>query len=176
MAKRFGRNQRRQMREEIAKAQRAHEYATNRYRDAERERARLEERLARWATEILHLLGRDSAFNEQLTRYRTAGHMPTLKLLPIRNAPVAPLPGDVPRYERISDVIEACIMRCRIKSNDLERMIAVEIGDHMGTLVAYGVPEERRRKWSPRDIEMIGQLIANEMAQHLAADNQRKRA
>ena len=159
MAKRFGRNQRRHMREEIAKKDQM--LATSRS-----EAAALRHRLTEWSTEILHLLGSDSAFNEQLRRIRNEGLLDRLQLSPIP-APVF-MRDRAPQWERVSDVITACIMRCQIRSDDLRGQIAVEIGDHMGQLVAYAISEDRRQAWTPRDIRYMAEMIANEMANHLA--------
>lgn len=173
MAKRFGRNQRRHMREEIAAKNEMLTEALNRSRERGREAAELRQRLENWATEILHLMGPDHAFNEQLQRYRSRGDMESrLRLQPVMHP--QPIKSSEPvHYERVQDVIEACIMRCRIKSNDLGGMIAVEIGDHMGALVGYGLPRDRRERWTPRDITYIATLIANKMADHLASEQNR---
>lgn len=176
MSKRFGRNQKRRLREEIAAKNEMLSEALNRSAERAADARYLRQRLEEWATEILHLMGPDSAFNEKLTRYRTEGLMDRLRLNPVR-APIT-MRDSAPRWEKVSDVIEACILRCQIKSDDLHGMIAVEIGDHMGSLVGYGLPEDRRKAWTPRDINTIANLIANEMAVHLIKQGQpeRKRA
>lgn len=177
MARRFGRNQRRHMREEIirrdeaiaAKNEQLSE-ALNRSAERGREAAELRQRLEDWATEILHLMGRDHAFNEQLARYRSEGLMDRLRLQPVMRPNIAPRGSTPPQWEKVSSVIEACIMRCRISGDHLSGMIAVEIGDHMGALVGYGLPTERRKSWTPRDIRKVAELIANKMAQHLRVE------
>jgi len=165
MAKRFGRNQRRAMREKLATKDEMLTEALNRSGERQREIQQLRARLTDWATEILYLMGSDSAFNEQLRRIATAGSFDRLHLSPVP-APITSR-DEKPQWERVSDVITACILRCQIKSDDLRGQIAVEIGDHMGPLVAYGLPIERRLAWSPRDTRYIAELIANKMASHL---------
>lgn len=174
MARRFGRNQRRQMRAEIA----ALELNLDQQRAATRRElenaATLRGRLTDWAEEILYLMGSDSAFNEQLRRIRNPGAIDRLMLSPVRSMPIA-MRDEPPAWERVSDVITACIMRCQLKADDLSGTIAVEIGDHMGPLVAYALPEERRRNWSPRDIRRIAELVANEMAAYLLTSQEKQR-
>lgn len=170
MARRFGRNQRRQMQERIVNLLAAQAEVHDYLREARDEARELRQRLEKWASEILHLMGPDHAFNEQLRRYRTANEFESrLHLRPVMR-PAAFRSSEPVQVERVRDVIEACIMRCHIKSDDLGAMIAVEIGDHMGTLVGYGLPRDRRERWTPRDINYIATLIANKMADHLASE------
>ena len=177
MAKRFGRNQRRQMREQIADLD--HKLAAQREatRRVANDAEALRHRLTDWAKEILHLMGSDSAFNEQLRRVRNVGGMDPLMLSPVHASTIA-MRDQPPQWERVSDVITACLMRCRLKSDDLRGQIALEISDHMGQLAAYALPEARRRNWSPRDIRYMAELIAQELAAYLLASDapERQRA
>ncbi len=166
MARRFGRNQRRQMREQIATAQRAHAYATDRYREAEKTANQLRDRLERWAEEIRHIMGDDSAFNEQLRviRMRRENMHDTLRLSPIRA-----LPGlsskEPPVYDTVGDIINVAIFRCM--TGDLGRHIELKIVGPDGALVGYGLSKDLERRWSPRTIRYVADMIALEMARHL---------
>lgn len=174
MAKRFGRNQRRHLREEIATKNELLSEALNRSAARGREAAELRNRLTRWAEEILHLMGEDSAFNEQLRRVRSNGMLDRLMLSPVP-APIS-MRDRAPRWEQVSSVIEACILRCNIKSDDLRGHVAVEIGDHMGSLAGYAMSRDRREAWTPRDIHYVAELIANQMAKVLAHERKGKAA
>ena len=170
MARRFGRNQRRQLREQLAKAERAHAYATDRYRTAEREQGRLRQRLEDWAQEIRHIMGADSAFNEHLAARRQHYPESSLRLRPIMSLPIGPRDA-APVWDRVEDVIEVGIFRCM--GRDLGQHIALEIVGPDGALVAYGLSKDMERRWSPRSIRYFADMIATEMARHLVIEDER---
>ncbi len=173
MAKRFGRNQRRHMREEIARLDRAHRYAVDRYEQAERDAGVLRSRLERWATDIRHLLGDESAFNETVRRIEVDNvrdYGGGLRLAP-QSPTVAPVRtrGEMPFYGSVSTVIEAALYVANVSVDIRERMsqqVRIRLTGRNGD-VAYAMNSERHHAWSPRDVDEIGRMIAHEMAKFL---------
>lgn len=173
MSKRFGRNQRRHMRDEIATSREMLSEAMNRSAARGREVAELKHRLTSWAGDIAQLLGPESAFNEQVMRreirdMRALGG--ALRMLPpVRLS--APLlgPDEVPQFAEVGSVIEAAIYLARVDGDEAGRMrgqIRIFLESRNGD-VAYAMNDDRHRRWSPRDIEYMSQMIALEMAKHL---------
>lgn len=176
MAKRFGRNQRRHMREEIATKNELLSEALNRSAARGREAAELRSRLERWAGDVMRLMGDDSAFNERVKRmsiddgYAAGGQLrlsPTYDLGPIG-------PRDAPPL-MVQTVITALIWRLHMSRDEFRPMIRIELENRFREPVGYALAEDHR--WTERDIEYLSRRIATEMATLLnSVDKPRRRA
>ena len=168
MAKRFGRNQRRKMRQQIETLEVEKAHVEKIYGQARDRAWQLEQRLYDWAREIRHLLGDNSAFNEQLRRYRMDPWQDTLMLQPVISLDIHQMKDSAPQIDSVPAIIEALIFRAR--SKNFENIISIEIVGPDGTLVGYGLTKDRCRDWSPRTIEATARMIAIEMARYLAVN------
>lgn len=175
MGKRFGRNQRRKLREEnqqlmntcmeLARDRAGFEKLANEWRD----------RIDRWASEIRYLLGDNSAFNETLKRVRVEN----LDALGGRlrlcndNQPVSFTVKSLLVEESFS-IIEAFYMTARVEPDRYKPNITVLIEDRDGNAVALAVDRQRLTNWSPRVIRENAQMIALQMAQFYDAERRKR--
>ncbi len=178
MAKRFGRNQRRHMREEIATKNELLSEALNRSAARGREAAELRSRLETWARDVMRLMGDDSAFNERVKRmavddrYVDMGwHLtnPIVDMPPIsRDArPMPPM--------TVRTIITALIWRLHMSRDEFRPMIRIELENRFKEPVGYALAKDHR--WTERDIEYLSRRIATEMATLLnSVDKPRRRA
>lgn len=176
MSKRFGRNQRRKLREEVANLTASRDLHVQRTVRAQAETRELALRLSTWAEDIAHMLGRESAFNEQVMRQqvrdvRSFGGalrmMPPVRLLAPTRGPEEP-----PQFASVENVIEAAIYLARIDGPPADRMrrqLRIVLESRNGD-VAYAMSDDRHRRWSPRDVRYMAEMIALEMARHLVAE------
>lgn len=176
MAKRFGRNQRRHMREEIATKNELLSEALNRSAARGREAAELRARLERWAADVMRLMGDDSAFNERAKRmsiddsYAAYGELrlsPSYDLGPIGPRAAPPM--------MVQTIITALIWRLHMSRDEFRPMIRIELENRFKEPVGYALAEDHR--WTERDIEYLSRRIATEMATLLnSVDKPRRRA
>lgn len=163
MAKRFGRNQRRKMREALAEKQDALENAVIGRVEERRRANELEARLSRWAKDVVQLMGRDSAFNEQVRRMQVSEstlqsgrfRFPTVNI-----ARFSPHPMRMP-VASVQTVLEALIWRLHLSREELRPMIRIELENRYAQPVGYALAEDHR--WTERDIEYLSRRIAVEM-------------
>ena len=177
MARRFGRNQRRHMREEIATKNEMLSEALNRSRERKLEADELRSRLHRWAEDVAQLMGPDSAFNEQVRRMavedvRSFGGR--LRLNPVDLTRIVPRSAPVPMTS-VETIISALIWRLHLSRDEFRPMIRVELENRYAEPVGYALAEEHR--WTERDVRYLAERIAREMTDLLNAgvDKRRKR-
>lgn len=182
MAKRFGRNQRRQMREQITRMYQHQAEAMDNLGRVQKERQRLADRLTAWAKDIAHLLGPESAFNEQVMRQEVrdvhAFGDALRMLLPVKLVGPTPSPEDMPQFASVGSVIEAAIYLARVHepmADKMRRELRIVLESRNGDL-AYAMNDDRHCRWSPQDINFMARMIAEKMAEHLATEDRRKRA
>jgi hypothetical protein len=175
MARRFGRNQRRQMREEIATKNELLSEALNRSAARGREVDMLRGRLEQWAGEVVHLMGRDSAFNERVAKMTVNDrYMDRLRLRPIEFVPLGRGPDRMP-VATVETIITALIWRLRMSRDEFQHMIRIELEARDATPVGYALPIEHH--WTRRDQEYLARRIAAEMVDVLnGVDKDRRRA
>lgn len=178
MAARFGRNQRRKMRDALTEKDRQISVmnemlteAMNRSAACGREVASLRQRLEAWARDVMHLMGEDSAFNERVRRmtiderYAGAGQLefaPIVDLSPVsRSMKASATPITV------RTVITALIWRLHMSRDEFRPMIRIELENRFKQPVGYALSPEHR--WTPRDAEYLSRRIADEMVTHLNA-------
>lgn len=176
MAKRFGRNQRRHMREEIATKNELLSEALNRSAARGREANELRGRLETWARDVMHLMGDDSAFNERVKRMAVDDRyadMGRLQLSPIYDlGPIGP--RDAPPL-MVQTIITALIWRLHMSRDEFRPMIRIELENRFKEPVGYALAEDHR--WTERDIEYLSRRIATGMATLLnSVDKPRRRA
>lgn len=179
MAKRFGRNQRRKLREENAQLM-------NTCMDMARDRAAFEklanewrDRINHWASEVRYLLGENSAFNETLKRVRVdnvnalGGRLRLPKEEPLSIATPSATLKALSVEENFS-VIESFVMTARVQSDRFKPIITVIVEDRDGNTVALAVDRQRLTNWSPRVIRQNADSIAFQMAQFYDAERRRR--
>lgn len=176
MSKRFGRNQRRKMREEIAMKNEMLSEALGRSDAKAREVQELRNRLSLWAEDIAHLLGPESAFNERVMRREVRdihAFSGVLQMLPpVRLLTPARVPEEMPQFASIGSVIEAAIYLARLGGSPADKMrreLRIVLESRNGD-VAYAMSDARHRRWSPRDVRYMADIIALEMAEHLSQE------
>jgi hypothetical protein len=165
------------MREEIATKNDLLSEALNRSAARGREAQELRSRLSTWAEDIAHLLGPESAFNEQVMRrevrdIRAFGG--ALQMLPpVRLMAAGPRGSEeAPQFVRTENVIEAAIYLARIdgpEADKMRRQLRIVLESRNGS-VAYAMGDDRHRHWSPRDVDYMARMIALAMAKHLAVE------
>ena len=173
MAKRFGRNQRRKMRDELsAKASQIDSLSTRLDR-ANRDYGEISVRLHRWAQDVLDLAGPDSAFNEMMrqvevdARQFDYGRMDLAApvQMPLRHAD-----RRYPFYVMPEKVIEAMIYTAHLDSDITLRMreqVRICIQSKSGK---YALAVSDDRNWTSRDVDVLSRMIAQEIAQFRASD------
>lgn len=178
MSKRFGRNQRRKMRAQLADIQDKFEKAVVTGCDERRRANELAGRLERWARDIQNLLGHESAFNEQVRRMEVESLRSfdgRLRLSPQRDIarfdPVSEI--SVAYQGSVSSIIEAAIYVANVSSElrgHMREQVRILLQSRNGDL-GYVMNREPHHGWTSRDIEHIAQLIAREMANYAAGEN-----
>lgn len=167
MSKRFGRNQRRKMREEIAAAKAAHDHVSEKLAKSQREYDELSVRLHRWAQDVLDLIGKDSAFNEaihhiELENLRDMGGVMNFS----RPAPLLGPYDKKPVYFDPGTVIQALIYTAHLDADIVTRMreqIRVSIESRNGK---YAVAISNDREWTSRDVDVFSRMIAREISEY----------
>lgn len=184
MSRRFGRNQRRAMRETIAEKDRQiavsnemFSEVSNRSAARKREADELRGRLETWARDVMRLMGDDSAFNERVKRMTVDERFAGGGLLQL--APIVDLPpisrGVEPMPTTVQTVISALIWRLHMSRDEFRPMIRIELENRFKEPVGYALAEDHR--WTERDIEYLSRRIAGEMATLLnSVDKPRRRA
>lgn len=178
MSKRFGRNQRRQMREQIAGLAAYGREAFDKYERVSREARELRDRLERWAHDVVQLMGRDSAFNEQIARrgvedvYAMGGE---LRLSPARLLPVTRRPGAMP-VAAVETVMRALIWRLNVSRDEFMPKVRIILENRYREPVGYALEPDHR--WTDRDVAYLAEQIARDMTALLnqGVDTPRKRA
>ena len=160
MAKRFGRNQRRKMREEIAAANEWADYWQHWAEQYRHNAVVLRGRLNRWADDVRSLMGADSAFNEQISRVRSDPWGPTIRLNPQSHC-VATMPFAPVEAIEAQRVIEALIYRLDVKRDNYSEMVRIELVNEREETIAYAVSE--RHFWTEKDEEVLTRMIAGEI-------------
>ena len=174
MSKRFGRNQRRKLREEIATKNEMLSEALNRSRARKIEADELRSRLHTWAEDVAQLMGPDSAFNEQVRRmgvedvHSFGGR---LQLAPIRLSPVAPTFAG--QMTSVETVINALIWRLHLSRDEFRHLIRIELENRYAEPVGYALLPDHI--WTQRDIDYLAQGIARKMVAHLNIPKERQR-
>lgn len=178
MSKRFGRNQRRHMRERIANLLAAQAEAHDHLRKARDEASELRSRLHRWAEDVAQLMGPDSAFNEQVRRMavedvRSFGGR--LRLSPVDLMQIVPRSAPVP-VTSVVTIIEALIWRLHLSRDEFRPMVRIELENRYAEPVGYALAEDHR--WTERDVRYLAERIAREMTDLLngAIDKRKRRA
>lgn len=178
MSKRFGRNQRRKMREALAERQDAFERAVIREIEERRRANELSSRLHRWAEDVAQLMGPDSAFNEQVRRMavedvRSFGGR--LRLSPVDLMRIVPRSAPVPMTSVVT-IIEALIWRLHLSRDEFRPMVRIELENRYAEPVGYALAEDHR--WTERDVRYLAERIAREMTDLLngAIDKRKRRA
>lgn len=169
MSKRFGRNQRRKMRAEIAELMESRERITMRFVDERRRNNELSAQLSSWAQDVVDLIGRDSAFNlqAQSIAVQDVGVFGDSINLDqgVRLARMGGVvkPGDVPTLIPARQVIRALIWRLRLSTDGLGTQVRIQLENEHREPVAYVLGVDQR--WTERDIR----YIANDIARKLIA-------
>ena len=180
MSKRFGRNQRRKLRatnDALSTALSAEKFfrarADERHaRELEKAKDELGQTLAqveRWAEDIVHLAGTESAFNFHVRNFdvknlRSLG--PFLRLAPLSPVKRRAFSDAVPELHPVH-VIDAAIYLAQVDQSFADKMRSIvrvrlsSVGDFLG----YAFNTDRHQNLSPRDIDGIAEMIANEMAE-----------
>jgi hypothetical protein len=163
MAKRFGRNQRRKMRDEIASVQWELKSSRKSENETNARYVELSRRLTSWAEEVLRLMGQDSAFNEQVRRMavedvRSYGGV-------LRLAPPIRMPVFSPREKPIPlssyTVIEALIWRLHVSADEFSDMVRIELENRHAESVGYAL--SRKLGWGEKDAEYLARQIARQL-------------
>lgn len=163
MAKRFGRNQRRAMREEISRIGEERSITRGQLVRSEQRFSALENRLGQWADDVLRLMGPDSAFNEQVRRMTVHENCGDVLRLETRITPSYRSFNEPPVVA--SMVIEALIWRLHMSSDDLSHKIRIVLENRHGEPVGYAL--HKSHVWSTKDQNYLAQRIADEMVHHL---------
>ncbi len=164
MSRRFGRNQRRRLREEIASKNEMLSEALNGSAARGREAAELRSRLHLWAEDIAQLMGPDSAFNERVRRMAVEDAYALgdrLRIIPVDLMEIVPRSAQAPNAS-VETIIEALIWRLHISREEFRPMIRIELTNRHAEPVGYALAEDHR--WTERDICQLAQRIAREMA------------
>lgn len=178
MSKRFGRNQRRKMRAEIAELREGLERMTMRYVDERRRANNLESNLTAWATDVTQLIGRDSAFNQQAQRIAVQdvdvfGGRVNLDY-GVRLMPTDVVKGgETPRYIPARSVIQALIWRLRLSTDGLQNLVRIHLENERREPVAYVLGVDQR--WTERDIRYVAEDIARKLTEFLNKGNKHDR-
>lgn len=173
MSKRFGRNQRRKMREEIARKTEAHERASALASYQSDIARRLEQELRDWDDEITHLLGVYSAFRRttpDLSSRHPLREMPIEERLSFAQAwrevdlSVMMQPIEMMRVRMFRFLTS--IDQEPVRMNWLIRLI--ETNYHEAT-VGYSMadPLWRHGGFGPRDVDWLARDIARKMKLHI---------
>lgn len=164
MGKRFGRNQRRKLREE-------NEQLMNTCMDMARDRAafeklahEFEQRMADWAQEVRYLLGENSAFNETLKRVRVRNLEVLEGRLRLSDDNPYVVAGEMLAFEQSVSVIEAFVITARLEPHPYKPLVTVIIEDRFGNTVGLAVDRARLNNWSPRIIHETARTIVTEIA------------
>lgn len=170
MAKRYGRNQRRKHREEIAATQADLEKTTARYRGVLSELWHLEEVIKDWDCDVRELLGAYSAFLIEMPTVR--GRVEPFR---IDN----PKPCDpFPTFEVLSPTMSAVRVintlrhEISVRNNPhtpyLEQIVRLSHDDGNGPTIhtCYSIDGKTLMRLGKRDIPALAQKIAYEMAAH----------
>jgi hypothetical protein len=168
MAKRFGRNQRRKMREHIEQQRRSFLEMHGELMRVRKHCAALDRRLNEWAGDVARLMGSDSAFNEQVRRMAVEdinGYGGVLQLMPqiSLSAPVAH--GGMPMMVTYETVIRALIWRLHMSRDEFSGVVRIELENRYGEPVGYALHPEHR--WTEKDAEYLARRIAREMVAHM---------
>lgn len=173
MAKRFGRNQRRKMRDELsAKASQIDSLSTRLDR-ANRDYGEISVRLHRWAQDVLDLAGPDSAFNEMMRHVEVDARQfdyGRMNLAAPVQMPLRPTDGKYPFYAMPEKVIEAMIYTARVDSDITLRMreqVRICIESRSGK---YALAVSDDRNWTSRDVDVLSRMLAQEIAQYRAGN------
>lgn len=163
MSARFGRNQRRKMREQVASLTASRDTHVRRTVEAQAETREIASRLHRWAEDIAQLMGPDSAFNEQVRLMGVEdvhSYGGRLRLAPVDLARFAPNCASV-GIASVSTVIEALIWRLHLSRDEFRPMVRIELVNRYAQPVGYVLPIGH--KWTGRDEEYLARRIAREM-------------
>lgn len=167
MSKRFGRNQRRKMREHVAALTRGIESATMTIAEERRHSSELRARLNIWARDILQLMGRDSAFNEQVRRIMSTHDIASLGGRLQLESPSLSFgmglakPEDVPTRITTYAVITAAIWRLHLSKDEFSELVRIQLENEQSQPVGYVLSYNHR--WTDRDVQYIAEGIAREL-------------
>lgn len=169
MSRRFGRNQRRKMREEIEALQcEAHNYEALSAQYADH-RDQLARRLERWATDVRRLAGDYSPFNERLNKmgWDLEKNGYRIRFTPRRAAAVV---SPVPQVSAETyATIEALVMALKIDARPVERRALVRLILPAPTENLYfAVDTDTLRDLPDSALDQIAQRITEEFRSMLA--------
>lgn len=162
MASRFGRNQRRKMREQIAQLNDQYTSETEARKLAESYERETRYRLDAWAADIRNLLGSDSVFNE---RYRSlvdhTSMAPYMRVPKLVSAPIAPT-----TIAMSEAAIRAAIWRINMDRDQFTGMVRVLLTDDRGTPCALAISAGDMPRTN-QDIEYLSKMIASKFVKFL---------
>ena len=166
MANRFGRNQRRKMREQIYAAQSDVNRLNKAVVEANVRADRLAKRIENWASDIAQLLGPTSAYNERpmsvhLEDVRHLGGV--MRMEPMRMAELTQPDSQISEF---ATIIDLAVHTAEISKESRDRMseeMRIKIESRHGN-IAYAINQDRAKNWSPCDITCMAEMIANRMA------------
>jgi hypothetical protein len=167
MASRFGRNQRRKMREQIAQLNKQHTSETEARKLAESYERETRYRLDAWAADIRNLLGNDSVFNERYQSLVAHTSMAPYMRIP---KPLRTIDVSVgrPAMEMIAsdEAILAAIWRINMDRDQFTGMVRVELTNDSGVTCALAVTKGEMPRTN-QDIECLGKMIASKFVRFL---------
>lgn len=172
MSRRFGRNQRRQLREQIAKLEEKASRALSDLSDMTEQRNKLTAELDRWAKDIRHLLGADSAFNREPSEITVEDYLldeGAMYVDPAVGVPILPRLG-VRHMLTARETIEAAICSFELRQDDYAQMLRIMLVTKKGR-VGYAINDTRLHRMSPRDIDVLSETIAHEIAEFMKSED-----
>lgn len=141
MSKRFGRNQKRKLRESLE----------GRIKVSESRSRDLEDRLSVWARDIVSLMGHDSAFNERIAIKEFHGDRYSYSRFPMVSLDF----GKSAYY--VDNIIQAAIWRLNVTRDEYQDKIRVLLSNRNGDSVGYVVSIDHR--WTDKDARYIAEDI-----------------
>lgn len=175
MAKRFGRNQRRKLRQENEALAGYLRVAIDRKVAVEEANHALERRLIDWADEVLHLCGDCSAYNETLRQMLRLDDRPSydVPLLPtsLPSCAVASRHSYLPESTVAMRTIEAFVYTMTMRPEAIPPRLHFALVSKAGPIVAYAVDRQLFLNPSPRMVGDMALRIARDMAAYLRGQN-----
>ena len=164
MAKRFGRNQKRRLREEA-------QTEINRFKgialEEQKKFLRYTSEIESWARDIVHHFGSDSVFNKNLKRIRVS-HVPS----PYYNLGASSrikLPNtfdnEVP-FATSYEIIRALVLSLRVYDEPRDHRVYVQLESPDGKCY-MAVDKQTLHDMPPRVVNELAVHIANELSQHV---------
>jgi hypothetical protein len=163
MASRFGRNQRRKMREQIAQLNKQHTSETEARKLAESYERETRYRLDAWAADIRNLLGNDSVFNERYQSLVAHTSMAPYMRIP---KPLRTIDVSVgrPAMETLSNdaTIRAAIWRINMDRDRFTGMVRVVLTNENGVTCGLAISDGDIPRTN-QDIEHLSKMVASKL-------------